>query len=88
MNPLVALWSEFKMWIIAIVVAIIAFVGFMSLVGSPSEVETIIGLIIAAVVFIATFIIAWRVKSHSHEEDQNEKIAALEREIAALKSEK
>lgn len=76
------------MFIISVVVAALVFIGFMSLVGSPSEVETIIGLITAAVAFLATFIIAWRVKSKSHEEDQNEKIAALERELASLKSKK
>ena len=76
------------MLISAIIVAVIVFIGFMSLVGSPSETETIIGLIIAAIAFLATLFIAWRVKSHFHEEDQNEKIATLERELAALKSKK
>jgi Co/Zn/Cd efflux system component len=76
------------MLIISIVVAVLVFVGFMSLVGSPSEVETVIGLIISAIAFLVTFIIAWRMKSKSHEEDQNEKIAALERELASLKSKK
>ena len=76
------------MFIISCVVAVLVFIGFMSLVGSPSEVETVIGLVISAISFLATFIIAWRVKSKSHEEDQNEKIAALEREIASLKSKK
>lgn len=76
------------MFIISVLVAALVFMGFMSLVGSPSEVETIIGLVIAAVAFLATFIVAWRVKSQSHEEDQNEKIAALERELALLKSKK
>lgn len=60
----------------------------MSLVGSPSEVETVIGLVIAAIAFFATFIITWRVKSKSHEQDQNDRIAALERELASLKSKK
>lgn len=76
------------MLIISVVVAVLVFVGFMSLVGSPSEVETVIGLIISAIAFLVTFIIAWRMKSKSHEEDQNEKIAALERELASLKSKK
>ena len=76
------------MLIISIVIAVLVFVGFMSLVGSPSEVETVIGLIISAIAFLVTFIIAWRMKSKSHEEDQNEKIAALERELASLKSKK
>lgn len=76
------------MFIISCVVAVLVFIGFMSLVGSPSEVETVIGLVISAIAFLATFIIAWRVKSKSHEEDQNEKIAALERELAALRSKK
>lgn len=76
------------MFIVSLVVAVLVFIGFLSLVGSPSEVETIIGLIIAAVAFLATFIIAWRAKSRSHEEDQNEKIAALERQLAELKSKK
>lgn len=76
------------MLLISVAVAAIVFIGFISLVGSPSEVETIIGLVIAAVAFLATFIIAWRVKSKSHEETQNEKIAVLERELASLKSKK
>ena len=76
------------MLIISVVVAVLVFVGFMSLVGSPSEVETVIGLIIAVIAFLVTFIIAWRMKSKSHEEDQNEKIAVLERELASLKSKK
>jgi high-affinity Fe2+/Pb2+ permease len=76
------------MLITSFVVAVLVFIGFMSLVGSPSEVETIIGLVIASLVFLATFVIAWRMKSEFHEEDQNEKIAALEREIASLKSKK
>jgi multisubunit Na+/H+ antiporter MnhE subunit len=37
--------SQFISWIIAIV----TFIGWMSLVGSPSTTETIIGLVIAAV---------------------------------------
>lgn len=76
------------MFIISCVVAVLVFIGFMSLVGSPSEVETVIGLVIAAIAFLSTFIIAWRVKSKSHEDDQNEKIATLERELASLKSKK
>jgi len=76
------------MLIFSFVVAVLFFIGFMSLVGSPSEVETVIGLIIAAIAFIVTFIIAWRIKSKSHEEDQNDKIAALERELSILKSKK
>ncbi len=74
------------MLIISVAVAALVFIGFISLVGSPSEVETVIGLVIAAVAFLGTFIIAWRVKSNSHEEDQNEKIAVLEPELALLKS--
>ncbi|OUD08932.1 hypothetical protein BVC71_09445 [Marivivens niveibacter] len=74
------------MLIISCVVSVVVFIGFMSLVGSPSEVETVIGLVIAAIAFLATFIIAWRVKSKSHEQAQNEKIAALEREIATLRA--
>lgn len=76
------------MLIISVVVAVLVFVGFMSLVGSPSEVETVIGLIISAIAFLVTFIIAWRLKSRSHEEDQNDKIAALQRELASLKAKK
>jgi hypothetical protein len=78
--------DEAKMLIISVAVAALVFIGFISLVGSPSEVETVIGLVIAAVAFLGTFIIAWRVKSNSHEEDQNEKIAVLEPELALLKS--
>ncbi|MET3602017.1 hypothetical protein [Martelella mangrovi] len=76
------------MLIISVVVAVLVFIGFMSLVGSPSEVETIIGLVIAAIAFLATYIIAWRMRSKAHEEDKDEKIAALERELASLKSKK
>lgn len=76
------------MFIISAAVAALVFVGFMSLVGSPSEGETIIGLTIASVAFLGTFIFAWRQKSKSHEKDQNEKIATLERELAALRSKK
>lgn len=76
------------MLIISLAVAALVFVGFLSLVGSPSEVETIIGLIIAAIAFFTSVIIAWRAKSQIHEEGQNERITALEREIAELKSEK
>ena len=74
------------MFIISVVVSVIVFIGFMSLVGSPSEVETITGLVIAAIAFIATFIIAWRMSSKDREDDKDEKIAALERELASLKS--
>ncbi len=73
---------------ISSVVAILVFIGFMSLVGSPSEVETIIGIIFAAIAFIITFIIAWREKSKFNEKDQNSKIAELERELVLLKSKK
>ena len=76
------------MFIISCVVSIVVFIWFMSLVGSPSEVETVIGLVIAAIAFLTTFIIAWRIRSKSHEENQNEKIATLERELALLKSKK
>lgn len=76
------------MFIISCVVAVVTFIGFMSLVGSPSELETVIGLVIAAIALLSTFIIAWRVKSKTHEEDQNEKIATLERELASLRSKK
>ena len=77
---------EAKMLLISVAVAALIFIGFLSLVGSPSEVETVIGLVISAVGFFVTFIIAWRMKSNSHEENQNEKIAVLERELALLKS--
>lgn len=80
--------DEAKMLLISVAVAALVFIGFLSLVGSPSEVKTIIGLVFAALAFLATFIIAWRVKSKSHEDDQNEKIALLERELALLKSKK
>lgn len=73
------------MFVFALIVAVGAFLAFMSLVGSPSEVETIIGLVIAAVVFLFVLIGLWRAKSNSHEQDQNEKIKALEKEIEALK---
>ena len=76
------------MLLISVAAAALVFIGFLSLVGSPSEVETVIGLVFAALAFLVTFIIAWRVKAKSHEEDQNEKIAALERELALLKSKK
>lgn len=76
------------MLFLSFAVATVTFIGFMSLVGSPSEVETVIGLIISAVTFLVTFIIAWRARSKSQEDDQNEKILALERELAELKSKK
>ncbi|MFN3722817.1 MAG: hypothetical protein ACK4VZ_07225 [Paracoccaceae bacterium] len=73
------------MFVFALIVAVLVFVGFMSLVGSPSEAETMIGLVIAAVAFPFVFMMAWRMKSKAHEGGQNEKIAALERELEALK---
>lgn len=76
------------MFIFALIVAIGVFIGFLSLVGSPSEVETIIGLVIAAILFLFIIIGGWRSKGKAHENKQNEKIAALEREIEALKSRK
>ncbi|PRY84601.1 hypothetical protein [Donghicola tyrosinivorans] len=76
------------MYIIATFVGIGAFIGFISLVGSPSEVETIIGLIIGAIAFLGTLIAVWRFRLNSHENAQSEKIAALEREIEALKAQK
>lgn len=76
------------MFVFALITAICVFVGFLSLVGSPSEVETIIGLVIAALVFLFILISGWRSKSKAHERNQNEKISALERELEALKAKK
>lgn len=76
------------MFIFALVVAVVVFIGFLSLVGSPSEVETIIGLVIAAIAGLAAFILAWRFKSGAHEADQNERIAELEKEIERLRKAK
>lgn len=74
------------MLFISAAVAVAVFIGFMSLVGNPSETETVIGLVLSALSFFATYIFLWRLDSESHEEDQNEKIAELERELEALKS--
>ncbi|WP_170342916.1 hypothetical protein [Ruegeria arenilitoris] len=76
------------MFIFALLMGVAAFIGFMSLVGSPSEVETIIGLIFAAVVFLFSLIVGWRLKYKFREEDQNNKIAELEREVAELRRRK
>ena len=76
------------MVVFALFVAVMVFIGFLSLVGSPSETETMIGLIIATIVFLFALIGGWRSKSQSHEQDQNEKIAALEREVERLRSRK
>jgi len=72
----------------AVIVAAGVFIGFISLVGNPSEVETIIAMILAVVAFFLALLFGWRWKSAGHEEDQNEKIAALERELEKLKSRK
>ena len=74
------------MFVIALVVALAAFIGFLSLVGSPSEVETVIGLVIASIVFVFVLIAGWRSNTSKEVSDKDAKIAKMEKEIQALKS--
>ena len=70
----------------ATVVALGVFIGFMSLVGNPSEVETLIALALAVVAFFLALLYGWKWKTAAREEDRNDKIVALERELEALRS--